>query len=201
MVKATWNPITGPHLSANFRIIDRSSFDLQVDIPQNYLSAFKKAFREIPGDTQEAIIYKTLKFHKVKFLAQINEAKYEVGRFASIDSYTEELMIRQRLSEKFPKVLYQQGLQIFDGIKWYLRIPDYICSNDSTVYVLDAKKNFGCIDNEQLETYRMAVEHFAKKTGIDKEVKSAFILFNTNDVSPITLIENKCFDSQTLQGL
>lgn len=183
---SNYNDKTKYHESYNFHNLQPFDIYLEVnrfreqEIGKNYLNDFKKVFK-IPKQIMPSIIFKTLQLNNIKPHAAIDEKYFTKAKDASANSKNEEQMLLKILENKFQKVSAQIGIRYFDGEKWFTKIPDYICQNDSTIFVFDAKKNYLSIDKKQLKLYEDLVKFITKEKNINKDVKSYFIIFDTED--------------------
>lgn len=171
---------------------------LNIEIGKMYLTEFKKKYRI---SAMTSIIYKTLKANGVELLCHIEDDYFQVARNASLDSSTEEAIIMETLNSKFSKVYHQQGMVLFDGKKYFTRIPDYICIGDQFIYVIDAKKALRNIDERQLQEYHDGVQLIGRKAGMRQQVISFFILFDYEGLTNNQLKEANCYNIQMLHGL
>lgn len=158
-----------------------------VEYSKNHLDLFRVRY-DIPKNVKMSVIYKTLKSNGVEFLCDINESRFNIGRNASNNSNLEEILIKEILENKFEKVSYQPGIKYKteSSLNWQVKIPDYICQNSESIFVFDAKKNIDNIDIDQLKFYHELVDFIRFKHGINKQVKSYFIVFdplNTDKIS------------------
>lgn len=185
------------HKSYNLMYYDPDT-PMVIEIGKNYLNEFKRKYA-IPA--MSSIVFKTLRAHGVELLCEINEDYFNVGRNASYQSKTEEAMVLEILTKKFPKCVPQQGVKIFDGKKWHLRIPDYICMGNEVIYVFDAKLAMRNTNDAQLKEYHVAVEIIAEKQKMPQRVASYFILYDTEDYSQGELERSRCFSIPMLRAL
>jgi hypothetical protein len=170
-----------------------------IEIGKNYLNHFKKKYAI---SAMSSIVYKTLKAHGVQMLNdEIDEQYFNTVRNSSFESKTEEAMILSILKDKFDKVCYQQGIKISDGKKWSTIIPDYICINDDSIQVFDAKKSISGLDRIQLATYHYAIEVIAKKSNMPQEVKSYTIIYEPQEFSDSELLLKDCYNISMLQNI
>ena len=165
-------------------------------VGKNYLNEFKKRYK-IPAMVSH--IFKTLKTHGCTILnEELTEEYYNTAKNNSFESKSQEAIVKGILQNKFKKVYFQQAIKIFDGKIWTTKIPDYICINDHSIYVFDAKLKVTGINEMQLALYHEAIKIIAKKSNIDKPVKSFFIIYEPNEYSEEKMISLKCFNSSTL---
>lgn len=186
------------HRTVNLQGFD-SDIPIQITIPKMYLTEFKRKYK-IP-QIMTSIIYKTLVSHGIELLCEIDPESYNTGRNSLVNSKDEERLILPILQSKFQKVYHQTGIYIYDGIKWKLRIPDYICMDDERVIIFDAKKSLSNINTKQLAEYHEGVAIIAQKSGMVQTVHSYFIIFNQEDNTNEVLVNHKCFNLSMLRSL
>lgn len=186
------------HRTVNLQEFD-ADIPINITISKLYLTEFKKKYK-IPH-IMTSIIHKTLVAHSVELLCEIDPESFNTGRNSSVNSRDEENLILPILKSKFTEVYHQQGIMVYDGIRWKCRIPDYICINDESIIVFDAKKALSNIDTKQLAEYHEAVAIIAQKSGKEQVVKSYFIIFNQENNTNEVLVNHKCFNITMLRSL
>lgn len=185
------------HKSYNLMEYDKD-VPLNIEIGKIYLTEFKKRYK-IPAMT--SIVYKTLISNGVSLLCHIDEDFFQTARNAKAESSTEEAMIMETLQSKFSKVYHHQGMVLFDGKKYFTRIPDYICIGDEVIYIIEAKKAMRNIDERQLNEYHDGVATIARKAGMRQQVRSFFILFDYEGLTNTQLKDANCINLQMLHAL
>lgn len=114
---------------------------------------------------------------------ELSREYYQTSRANFAVSKIQENVCKSILGNLFQKVHDQQLLKVkFEGFDFYqYKVPDFICQNDSCIYVIELKKNIYNINSEQLQEYKDALTIIANKSKINKTVKSLTVLYDKED--------------------
>lgn len=176
------------HDTYNYRnlieIVSQEKFAETYDFPKMYLNELRHYFG-ISDVVQSKVL--------AEFLFVVNNEKPLSSEFSmdQFDGYQktkgksikQELEIKLILEKKFTKVLPQPHIQYYTKDGRFVKIPDFICSNNDHVYVFDAKISSESSNIHQLNEYHEIVLALMDRLGIKKPIKSFQIFYSDTNLS------------------
>lgn len=160
---------------------DFNTWDANFEYSKMYLHYFKKDYN-LPNDLMQSILYEFI--HGIwklpKITNDLDSNFYTTRDKVNKRSKKEEQIIYNVLKSKFNVVL-DQPMIIYniEGDNKTKCFPDFICSNDDIVLVIDVKKNPSQIDDDRLTKYHELVQYICDSTNINKTVITKYYFYDT----------------------
>jgi hypothetical protein len=156
----------------------------QTPFTKQYISHFRK-WAEIPSFVKASVLFEWLvgmeqEIYNKELEREFYQTSASIAKIAKI----QEGILKGFLQKKFDKVFDQQLLMVkFEGFDYYqYRLPDFICLNDTDVWVIELKKSFANRNEEQLQEYQDALKVIAQKSNLTKEVKNLTVFYDKEDI-------------------
>jgi ssDNA-binding Zn-finger/Zn-ribbon topoisomerase 1 len=150
---------------------------------KQYISHFR-TFADLPKWIKASVLFEWLIGNDQEiYNEELSREYYQTSRANFAVSKIQENVCKSILCNIFEKVHDQQLLMVkFEGFDFYqYRVPDFICQNDLSIYVIELKKGIYNINDEQVQEYKDALKIIADKSNLNKTVKSLTVLYDKED--------------------
>jgi hypothetical protein len=133
-----------------------------------------KILNNLPNALKVSILYDFVKMNNRELYA----VDLRTIAKSKTDSERREEMVKEILMTKFNKVNSQKHIyyKLENSSKETYCIPDFICSNNNSIYIIEQKKGAGNINTQQTELYKACVEYICKVHKITLPIKIAYIV-------------------------
>ena len=179
---SNYNDKSEKHININYKEpqeID-SYFDFKSDFEfgKGYINEFKKHYNL--NFLMSSIIYEFLfeVYGETCYSNELTYNSYQSGVNSASNSKKEELVVKSICKSIFNTAKEQLHFSYYLDEKYYVRIPDLICSKENIVFVFDVKKNNNITDLLKLDLYEKIVSQYLKSKGDNREVKSYHIVYD-----------------------
>jgi hypothetical protein len=147
---------------------------------KQYLSDFRK-WAGMPKWIKASVLFEWLKgLNQEIYNEELSREFYQTSRANFAVAKIQEGICKEFLSKRFDKVFEQQLLMIkFEGFDYYqYKLPDFICINEKSIWVIELKKSTVNVNNEQLQEYCDALQIIADKKKQEKAVKGLTVFYD-----------------------
>lgn len=174
-------------LPEEFKEYPHESFEdwlkFRTPFTKQYISHFRK-WAQIPKWIKASVLFEWLiGLNQEIYNEELSREFYQTSRANFAVAKIQETICKEFLQLKFDKVYEQQLLMIkFEGFDFYqYRLPDFICMNKDSIWVIELKKGIANINHEQVQEYRDALQIIADKKELNKEVKKLTVFYDNDE--------------------
>lgn len=169
------------HVNINFRnyieIDDFYEYKANYEFSNSYINDFKRYYNI--EFVMSSVIYEFLFtiYKQQCYSENLNYNTYQTGVKSSSESKKQELILKSILNTKFDKVKEQVHFSLYIDGKYSVRVLDFICSKDDTVYIIELKKHSGLFDYLKLDLYKKILQEYLKIKNNNRYVKTYTIIY------------------------
>ena len=170
------------HININYQPLTEVDsyweFKSDFEFSNNYINDFKNYYNL--NFLMSSIIYEYLFeiYGQKCYSENLSYNNYQTGVNSAKQSKKEELIVKSICNNVFENVKDQVHFHYYIDNKYYVRIPDLICSKGNTVFVFDIKKHNDATDILKLDLYQRIVTEYLKTKHDFREVKSFHICYD-----------------------
>lgn len=154
-----------PHLPSNN--------NMNMEMSSIFMDHLKMLY-QLPNALKVSILYDFVKMNNRELYAIDNRMIAKL----KTDSERREEMVKEILMNKFNQLAAQKYIYYLleNTSKPKYCIPDFICRNNNSIYIIEQKKGAGNINLQQTELYKDCVEYICKVHKITLPIKIAYIV-------------------------
>lgn len=170
------------HININYQNLQEIDsyfeFKSNFEFSNSYINDFKTYYNL--NFLMSSIIYEFLfeVYGQKCYSENLSYNNYQTGVNSAKQSKKEELVVKSICNNVFENVKDQVHFQYYIDNKYFVKIPDLICSKNNIVYVFDVKKNNSITDILKLDLYQNIVKEYLKTKNDKREVKSFHICYD-----------------------